>query len=69
MAVVEAAGKPPMARKNQHSFSKRQREQKKAEKAAQKKARREALKDSPALPDVADEGYAPTEEPDVAVSE
>jgi hypothetical protein len=29
-----------MARKNQHSFSKRQREMKKAEKAAQKRAKR-----------------------------
>jgi hypothetical protein len=30
-----------MARKTQHSFAKRQREQKKAEKAAQKRAKRE----------------------------
>ena len=35
-----------MARKSQHTFSKRQREQKKAEKAAQKRARRAAPKDS-----------------------
>ncbi len=34
-----------MARKNQHTFAKRQRERKKAEKAAQKRARRDARKD------------------------
>ncbi len=33
-----------MARKSQHTFSKRQREQKKAEKAAQKRARRAEAK-------------------------
>ena len=34
-----------MARKNQHTFAKRQRERKKAEKAAEKRARRDARKD------------------------
>ena len=34
-----------MARKNQHSFAKRQRERKKAEKAAEKRARRDTQKD------------------------
>ncbi|MFQ5530682.1 MAG: hypothetical protein ACE5FP_10110 [Gemmatimonadota bacterium] len=33
-----------MARKNQHTFAKRQRERKKAEKAAEKRARRDARK-------------------------
>jgi hypothetical protein len=39
-----------MARKNQHTFSKRQRERKKAEKAAQKRARRDARKDTETPP-------------------
>ncbi len=37
-----------MARKSQHTFSKREREQKKAQKAAQKQARRDERKDPPA---------------------
>jgi hypothetical protein len=41
-----------MSRKSQHTFSKRQRERDKAEKAAQKRARRAARKDAaPPLPD------------------
>ncbi|MCH8152886.1 MAG: hypothetical protein IH830_11010 [Planctomycetes bacterium] len=40
-----------MARKNQHTFAKRQRERKKAEKAAQKRARRDARKDPEAPPE------------------
>ncbi len=45
-----------MARKSQHTFSKRQREQKKAEKAAQKRARRAAPKDSEApLPETTED--------------
>ncbi len=39
-----------MARQNQHTFAKRQRERKKAEKAAQKRARRDARKDTEAPP-------------------
>ena len=39
-----------MARKGQHTFSKRQREQKKAEKAVQKQARRDARKDTETPP-------------------
>ena len=39
-----------MARKNQHTFAKRQRERKKAEKAAEKRARRDARKDPEAPP-------------------
>ena len=39
-----------MARKNQHTFAKRQRERKKAEKAAQKRARRDARKDTETPP-------------------
>ncbi len=39
-----------MARKNQHTFAKRQRERKKAEKAAQKRARRDARKDAETPP-------------------
>jgi hypothetical protein len=38
-----------MARKSQHTFSKRQREQKKAEKAAQKRAKRAEAKLPPEL--------------------
>lgn len=45
-----------MARKSHHTFSKRQREQKKAEKAAQKRARRAAPKDSEApLPETTED--------------
>ena len=58
-----------MARKGQQTFSKRQREQKKAEKAAQKRARRAAMKDAPPpLPETA-EDHAPVGEDDVAASE
>ena len=39
-----------MPRKSQHTFSKRQREQKKTEKAAQKRARRDARKDTETPP-------------------
>ena len=39
-----------MARKNQHTFAKRQRERKKAEKAAEKRARRDAQKDDETTP-------------------
>lgn len=62
-----------MARKGQHSFAKRQREQRKAEKALQKQARREerlnptepvteSTEDVPALDDdsdIGDEGAPP----------
>ena len=69
-----------MARKSQHTFSKRQREQKKAEKAAQKRARREErLNPSEPLPEDAEatateddapvEGDAPVEHNDVPASE
>ena len=58
-----------MARKSQHTFSKRQREQKKAEKAAQKRARREErLNPSAPLPDTTEEP-APAGEDDVAAPE
>jgi len=58
-----------MARKSQHTFSKRQREQKKAEKAAQKRTRRAARKDSPApLPETADD-HAPVDEDDAPAPE
>ena len=40
-----------MARKNQHTFAKRERERKKAEKAAEKRARRDAQKDDETLSD------------------
>ena len=43
-----------MARKNQHTFAKRQREQKKAEKAAEKLARRESRRDGEERPPVPD---------------
>ena len=67
-----------MARKSQHTFSKRQREQKKAEKAAQKRARREErLNPSEPLPEAAEatggdapvEDDAPVEHDDVPASE
>lgn len=48
-----------MARKGQHTFSKRQREQKKAEKAAQKRARRDARKDAEAPPASQEDDPAP----------
>jgi hypothetical protein len=52
-----------MVRKNQHSFSKRQREQKKAEKSAQKRDRRAAPGDSPApLPETTHEPTAPVDD-------
>jgi hypothetical protein len=58
-----------MARKGQHTFSKRQREQKKAEKAAQKRARREERANpSEPLPE-ATEDDAPVEEDDVPAPE
>ena len=58
-----------MARKNQHTFSKRQREQKKAKKAAEKRARREE-RTNPATPlSATTEGYAPAGEDDMAASE
>ena len=44
-----------MARKNQHTFSKRQREHKKAEKAAEKQARRDARKNPESLPPIEDD--------------
>ncbi len=62
-----------MARKSQHTFSKRQREQKKAEKAAQKRARRAESKEDPTapLPESIEttEDHVPGEEDDVAKSE
>ncbi len=58
-----------MARKSKHTFSKRLRERKKAEKAARKRARREAIKDSPAPLSETTEDHAPVEEDDVAASE
>ena len=75
-AGVGAAGKPPVARRTPQTFLKRQREQKRAEKARQKQAKREARKlDAPdgeapldsgdELEDTADdsiaEGFAPAE--------
>ncbi len=58
-----------MARKSQHTFSKRQREQKKAQKAAEKRARR-AERTNPSAPaDETMEDHAPVGEDDVAVSE
>ncbi len=59
-----------MARKSQHTFSKRQREQKKAEKAAQKRAKRAELKDPAAPPsETIPEDQAPVGEDDVPASE
>ena len=70
-----------MARKSQHTFSKRQREQKKAEKAAQKRARRaertnpsasgpEATEDhAPVEDDALGEDHAPVEDDDKPASE
>ncbi len=60
-----------MARKSQHTFSKRQREQKKAEKAAQKRAKRAESKEGPPLlpDDEFAEGHAPGPEGDAAQSE
>ncbi len=59
-----------MARKSQHTFSKRQREQKKAQKAAEKRARRaERLNPSAPAEDETMEDHAPVGEDDVAVSE
>jgi len=58
-----------MARKSQHTFSKRQREQKKAEKAAHKRARRAAGPDSPVpLPETSGD-EATSEEDTETVSE
>jgi len=51
-----------MARKSQHTFSKRQREQKKAKKAADKQARREERTN----PSATTEDHAPAGEDDVA---
>lgn len=51
-----------MARKSQHTFSKRQRERKKAEKAAQKRARRAARPDDVQSP--ADSTEPESESPD-----
>ena len=59
-----------MARRSQHSFLKRQREQKKAEKAAQKRARREAPKDSPEpLPETTEDHAPVDQDDDVPASE
>ncbi len=58
-----------MARKSQHTFSKRQREQKKAEKAAQKRARREERTNPSAPLPEATEDHAPVEEDDAPASE
>ncbi len=59
-----------MARKSQHTFSKRQREQKKAEKAAQKRAKRAESKEAPPLGD-GENGveHAPVAEDDVVASD
>jgi len=43
-----------MARKSQHTFSKREREQKKAKKAAEKRARRNAPSSPAPLPEAAE---------------
>ncbi len=58
-----------MARKSQHTFSKRQREQKKAEKAAQKRARRQERTNPSAPLSATKEVHAPVGEDDVAASE
>ncbi len=59
-----------MARKSQHTFSKRQRERKKAEKAAQKRARRAAPKEDPLAPlPETTEDHAPVAEGDVTALE
>ncbi len=58
-----------MARKSQHTFSKRQRERKKAEKAVQKQVRR-AERTNPSAPRSATtEDHAPVGEDGVAASE
>ena len=59
-----------MARKSQHTFSKRQREQKKAEKAAQKRAKRAESKEAPPLLPDDENGveHAPVAEDDVVAS-
>ena len=58
-----------MARKSQHTFSKRQREQKKAQKAAEKRARREERLNPTALPPEDAEQDAPVEQDEVSASE
>ncbi len=57
-----------MARKSQHTFSKREREQKKAKKAAEKRARRNAQNSPAPLPETTEDD-APVAEDDVAASE
>ena len=56
-----------MARKTQHSFAKRQREQKKAEKAAQKRAKREERL-NPTLPEDEVEGIEDAESVEIDVA-
>jgi hypothetical protein len=58
-----------MARKGQHTISKRQRERKKAEKAAQKRARRAATRDSPTSQAETTEDPAPAGEDAATASE
>jgi hypothetical protein len=55
-----------MARKNQHTFSKRQREKKKADKAAQKRVRRAERTDPSESPPAFTEDQPPVEENDEA---
>lgn len=69
VAGAEAAGKVVMANRSQHTFSKRQRERKKAEKAAQKRARR-AERANPSVPlSESTEDPPPVGEDDVAAPE
>jgi hypothetical protein len=51
-----------MARKSQHTFSKRQREIKRVQKAAQKQTRRNARPDLPAPPVEAGPGGGPADD-------
>jgi hypothetical protein len=58
-----------VARKSQQTITKRQREQKKAEKAAQKRVRRSERTNPSAPPSTTTEDHAPVGEEGVAASE